>query len=797
MGMSVVLNYIVISSNRLKKCLAAGVGVIRPCMVGMNPLADSGEAKGEMRGGVYCRALVVLLFLTCLPGTVPVRAAEALTSHEAMDIGPSWSPDGQVVSFCSDRDGKGNIWVVPVSGGVARPVTDSLESVYDTSWSPDGSRVAFAAAGDDGNYDIWTVPVEGGAIERITTHEAVDDTPAWFPDGSRILFQSNRGGNIDIWSVDLQSGKLERITTDPGYDHAPSCSPDGSTIAFFSDRSGDWDIWTISAVGGEARRITMVPANDSYPCWSPDGFFIAFQSDRGGNMDIWTIPAEGGTATRVTGDRAHDSRPCWSPDGSKIAVCSDRGGNLDIWVIDLLSPSPERSIISKAGSLIPSPLGVLETRITSLMAAAGIPGMSLAVIRDGKVFWKSALGVRNADGGEPVEEDTLFEASALTKPVFAYAVLKLVDRGEIDLDRPLFQYLPYARIGHDDRYQLITARMVLAHTSGFSSLRRNDPLSIAFEPGKRFLFSGEGYVYLQKVVESICGISLEQFMEREVFLPLGMTESTFSVAGGKADGHDWKGDVVDGEGLSGGTGEINAAVSLLTTAGDYARFLIAVMNGEGLKSQTAATMLSRQIDVEGEVSWGIGWGLAKRRDDSLFWHWGDSGSFQAYTIAYRKLKGGLVYLTNSQNGLSIAREVVSAIAGERPPFLSWLDYPACTAPPMLLRRVIAIAWRARGAAGVVEEMKRLRDVSPGRIDEETANQVGRFVLELRHHLQAIEIFRINTALFPESSAAFEGLALACADAGEREEAIEHFRKSLELDPGNRTADEMLKILRGG
>jgi Tol biopolymer transport system component/CubicO group peptidase (beta-lactamase class C family) len=763
----------------------------------VDSLVDSGEAKGEMRGGVVCRALAVLFFLTCLPGTVP--AADALTSHEAMDIGPSWSPDGEAVSFCSDREGNCNVWVVPVSGGSARQVTDILESIYDTSWSPDGSHIAFAAAGEDGNYDIWTVPAEGGTIERITTHEAVDDTPAWSPDGSRILFQSDRGGNIDIWSVDLRSGKLERITTDPGYDHAPSCSPDGSTVAFFSDRSGDWDVWTIPLAGGEARRITTLPANDSYPSWSPDGSFIAFQSDRGGNMDIWTIPADGGTAIRITKDRAHDSRPCWSPDGSKIAVCSDRGGDLNIWVIDLLSPSLERSLISKDGSLLPRPLGLLEKRVASLMAAAGVPGMSIAVIRDGKVFWKGALGVRNADGREPVEEDTLFEASALTKPVFAYAVLRLVDRGEIDLDRPLFQYLPYERIDHDDRYRLITPRMVLAHSSGFSSLRRNDPLSIAFEPGERFLFSGEGYIYLQKVVESICGISLEQFMEREVFGPLGMERSTFSVTGVKAEGHDWKGDVVGGGGsgfMSGGAGEANAAVSLLTTAGDYARFLIAVMNGEGLESQTAATMLSRQVDVEGEVSWGVGWGLAKRGDDSLFWHWGDSGSFQAYAIAYRELKGGLVYLTNSQNGLSIAGKVVSAIVGEGHPFLSWLDYPACTTSSMLLRRIIATAWRARGAAGVVEEMKRLYEISPDKIDEETAGLVGSFVLEARHHPQAIEIFRINTALFPESPAAFEGLARACAGAGEREKAIEYLRKSLELDPGNRTADEMLRILRG-
>jgi CubicO group peptidase (beta-lactamase class C family) len=126
------------------------------------------------------------------------------------------------------------------------------------------------------------------------------------------------------------------------------------------------------------------------------------------------------------------------------------------------------------------------------MKDARVPSLSLAVIHDSKIVYSKGLGVRNIDTGEPVNEETIFEAGSLSKPVFAYAVLKLVGQGIINLDEPLHKYLPYKDIEQDSRYKLITARMVLSHTTGFVNLRWINPekkLDLKFAPGERFWYS--------------------------------------------------------------------------------------------------------------------------------------------------------------------------------------------------------------------------------------------------------------------------------------------------------------------
>ena len=151
--------------------------------------------------------------------------------------------------------------------------------------------------------------------------------------------------------------------------------------------------------------------------------------------------------------------------------------------------------------------------------------MSVAVIKDSKVVYHRGLGVTNMLTQQPVTDDTVFEAASMTKPVCAYIVLRLVDRGVLKLDTPLYTYLPYDDIAYDDRYKLITARMVLTHRSGFPNWR-SGKLDIKFTPGTEFSYSGEGFVYLGKVVERLTGKKLVQLCEEEVFKPLEIEHAT-------------------------------------------------------------------------------------------------------------------------------------------------------------------------------------------------------------------------------------------------------------------------------
>jgi CubicO group peptidase (beta-lactamase class C family) len=346
------------------------------------------------------------------------------------------------------------------------------------------------------------------------------------------------------------------------------------------------------------------------------------------------------------------------------------------------------SVSAMAPAPGPASISALEKTVPSLMRRANVPGLSLALIRDGKIYWLKNFGTK--DDTAPVTAETTFEAASLGKVVFAYAILKLADQGKLDLDAPLVRYLDAPYID-DPRLSAITARLVLSHRTGFPNWRpESQPLVIHFAPGDHFSYSGEGYVYLQKAVERIEGRPLDDVMRDLVFTPLGMTSSSYvwraDFDTSTAIGHDKTGAAKPKQ----KTKEAIAPASLQTTAGDYARFLVALLNGEGLSKEMLSQMetpatgvpldcavncFDRPAALSPDISWGLGVGLEKTAQGLALWHWGDNGPFKAYMVAYPKARSGLVMFTNSQNGLSIANEIAKTALGSDQPAFTWLKNP--------------------------------------------------------------------------------------------------------------------------
>ena len=305
----------------------------------------------------------------------------------------------------------------------------------------------------------------------------------------------------------------------------------------------------------------------------------------------------------------------------------------------------------------------LDGLVPQLLKDGDVPGLSMAVVRDGAVFWHRSWGVKDAATGAPIDDETIFEAASLSKPVFAYAVMKLVDAGVIDLDTPIVHYLPgdYVR---DPRGAAITPRNALSHTAGFPNWRNGDELRMYSAPGERFSYSGEGIVYLSKAVENVTGKTLNVVMKEQVFVPLGMTSSSYTwqdrFEKRKAMGHDSAGAPEHIKRPP----EANAAASLQTTVLDYARFLAAVLDGKGLTKKTWTQMLRPQIYLDEacmncvsnkpsgklskQVAWGLGWGIQLTPDGKSIWHWGDNGDFHAHVVGYPAARAGLVVFTNGE-----------------------------------------------------------------------------------------------------------------------------------------------------
>lgn len=302
------------------------------------------------------------------------------------------------------------------------------------------------------------------------------------------------------------------------------------------------------------------------------------------------------------------------------------------------------------------------------MAELGVPGASVVLLRDARVCWAAHLGLRERDGAEPVRADTVFEAASMSKPVLACLAMQLVQSGRLALDRPLGEI-------DDERFEpaqpaqaRITARMLLSHCSGLPNWRAGDaehgPLLLGFEPGARFEYSGEGYYYLQRVLERLTGLSLQDLAERELFRPLGMTHSGFVLTPAldalRARGHDEAGRPLPFSDYR----RANAGYTLYTTASDYARFIAALLEARVLALAARATMLEPQLEAGDreplprparargdKVFWSLGWAVERGAQGLIAYHSGtNSTGFRCFSQFAPARGSGLVLMSNSLAG---------------------------------------------------------------------------------------------------------------------------------------------------
>jgi CubicO group peptidase (beta-lactamase class C family) len=325
--------------------------------------------------------------------------------------------------------------------------------------------------------------------------------------------------------------------------------------------------------------------------------------------------------------------------------------------------------------------------LEQLLKDGRVPALSFAVIRDGKIVETKALGVRDTTTGIPVDENTIFEAASLSKPVFAYAILQLVDAGVLSLDTRLSMYVP-DYVKDDPRAASITVRNVLSQTSGLPNWRgKTNPLKTYFQPGERFSYSGEGFVWLQRVVEAATGESLKSVMGRLVFDPLEMRQSSYIWRADFETNYARPHDAQPAPGDKWRPSKPSTASTLHTTAADYAHFLQAVLSGARLKPDTAKQWLDPQVrlrrrciecisndgqDADQHIAWGLGWGLEP--DAGSFFHWGDNGQFKAFVTGSLRDRSAVVVFTNGSNGMTIMPDVIAQLMPGDHPAFTWLNY---------------------------------------------------------------------------------------------------------------------------
>lgn len=338
----------------------------------------------------------------------------------------------------------------------------------------------------------------------------------------------------------------------------------------------------------------------------------------------------------------------------------------------------------------------IDAEFARVMRGAEVPGAAIAIFNDGRVAYLKTYGVRDKDNNLPLTPYSVMTAASWSKVAFAYMVMQLVQEGQLDLDKPVYEYLPkplpeypnYTDLAGDARYKKITTRMLLDHSSGFPNWRwanENRKLNINFEPGARFAYSGEGIDLLQLVVETITGKPLEELMQKRVFQPLGMTRTSMMwqsrFDSDFAKGYDEYGRSLGAEKRK----TADAAGSMLTTPADFARFMESVMQdsargGHGLLSRkTRELMFSPQIQIyskhefpslddettdENEairLSYGLAWGLYWTPYGKAFFKEGHDEGWRNYAVCFDEEKMGMFIMTNSSNGEGIYKDLLETL----------------------------------------------------------------------------------------------------------------------------------------
>lgn len=323
----------------------------------------------------------------------------------------------------------------------------------------------------------------------------------------------------------------------------------------------------------------------------------------------------------------------------------------------------------------------MDAFIKDQMESLNMPGLSIAFVNDDEMVYHNALGVKNIETQEKVDHSTIFDAASISKTVFSFFALKMVDDGLLDLDTPLYTYMEYPDIAYDDRYKSITARMVLSHTSGFPNWRFLDQqgnynpkgkLTILFKPGTKFQYSGEGFEYLAKVIAHLKGVEkneLQGLIKTAVFAPLSMHNSSFTwndyTEKHRADGH-FKGELNKGYSSNKNEPNFKASSSLQTDAKEFSHFLIALINTKILSEKSHKELIKTQsIKVATEQSkeqkYGLGVAIEESDDGTNYSHGGDNLSSTGLYIFNPDKKFGYVFFTNSEHRYTFNKNLLNLL----------------------------------------------------------------------------------------------------------------------------------------
>jgi len=475
-------------------------------------------------------------------------------------------------------------------------------------------------------------------------------------------------------------------------------------------------------------------------------------------------------------------------------------------------------------SLIPSVYieGDATWSIEERMKHYGIPGVSIAVIHKGKIVWTKGYGVTDSINKSPVTDKTLFHASLLGMPLTAYAALGLVEQQKVVLDANVNRYLKSWKVPENEftKEHKVTLKNLLNHSAGFglhaiqgytkgepiptltqvlngTAPAKNIPVVLNKEPEESIYISAAGYAIAQQMMVDIADKKFPELMHELVFQPLGMNNSTFnqtlsSVQSSRAaTGYLTDGSMVKGKGHN---YPVMAANGLWSTAEDLAKFVINIQqtlkgtSTKGLSKEMTELMLTPYgtSSYGPGFKYGLGMQLIDKQGETYLRHWGWNRGFFGQIAAHKDKEFAVVVLTNSTYP-AFNEEVIRSVALA----YDWENYV------QVYQKKDVQLFLDGNFAKALETYRNLLKQNPNNpaISRAKINSLGYHFIRNEQTNVAHDVFKVNTMLYPENADVYDSYGEVCKMLGNIDLAILNYSKSLELDPQNTHAKEMLTELQ--
>tara|TARA_R110001632_G_scaffold64960_16_gene154275 strand:- start:146 stop:1669 length:1524 start_codon:yes stop_codon:yes gene_type:complete len=454
--------------------------------------------------------------------------------------------------------------------------------------------------------------------------------------------------------------------------------------------------------------------------------------------------------------------------------------------------------------------------IKERMEHYGVPGVSIAVINNGKIEWTKSYGIVDKESKSPVTEKTLFQSASISKPVTAYGALMLVEQNKVVLDKDINTFLKSWKVAENEftKEKKVTIKNLLNHSAGITvhgfwgyspdlpvptlvevlngiPPSNSSPTVVDKVPEESFRYSGGGYNIVQQMMIDVEEKSFPEIMNELVLLPLGMNNSTYNQPLSNeqltmaATGYLPDGSMVKGKRH---TYPEMAPAGLWTTAEDLAKFAINIQetlkdnSNKGLSKDMTTKMLTPFV----EESVGLGIFLNKMGDEIYFGHGGWNEGFSSELIANKNKGYGVVVLTNS-NHPNFISELIRSVALT----YNWDNYVQT-----YKKKEVEFFLNGSFEKSLLQ-YRNLKKQDPNNptISEVNINGLGYRFLNIDQTNIAHDVFKVNKILYPDSFNVYDSYAEACMKMGEIELAIKNYTKSISLNPQNDNAKEMLKKLQ--